>query len=372
MNIPFADALLHYYVARQARARPVPPVSEWRLHETRRVLLVLTTGLGDAVLSTPVLPALRKALPNAEIRLLCRATWVPLFVADPDLNGVISYRGKYRGFLSLVAELRRFLPDIAVILHGNDPDILPLAFLAGSRFIVRIPTEGTRYGFLLSNRHRAGDRATVAGWHYIDNRLRILDTIGVAPIERYPRIHLSPAVRAGVVARMRTRLGGRTYWVMHACAADLYKTWPLEKTRALLERSKSAHPAVAVLLTGSRADREVLQSLAAGLEDVHVVAGEFDIAETAACLAGASCVVAPDTGVLHLAAALGAPVVGLYAPTSASLVGPRSREGTPVIIQKPATCDPSCAKQCPYTPHNCMDQIGVEEVRAALESALAG
>jgi ADP-heptose:LPS heptosyltransferase len=371
MNIPFADDLLYYYVARQARARPVPPVSEWRLRETRRVLLVLTTGLGDAVLSTPVLPALRKALPNAEIRLLCRVAWMPLFAADPDLNGVICYRGKYRRFFSLVAELRRFLPDIAVVLHGNDPDILPLAFLAGSRFIVRIPTEGTRYGFLLSNRYRAGDRATVAGWHYIDNRLRILDTIGVAATERYPRIHLSPAVREGVVAQLRNRLGGRTYWVMHACAADPYKTWPLEKTRAILEHSKSAHPAVAVLLTGSRADSEALRPLAAGLEDVHVVAGEFDIAETAACLAGATCVVAPDTGVLHLAAALGVPVVGLYAPTSASLVGPRSRGGTPVIIQKPPTCDPSCAKQCPYTPHNCMDQIGVEEVRAALESALA-
>ena len=371
MNIPFADGLLYHYVARQARVRPVPPVSEWRLHEARRVLLALTTGLGDAVLSTPVFPALRNALPNAEIRLLCRAPWVPLFAADPDLNGVISYRGKYRGFFTLVAELRRFLPDIAVILHGNDPDILPLAFLGGSRFIVRIPTEGTRYGFLLSNRHRAEDHATVAGWHYIDNRLRILDTIGVAPIERYPRIHLSAAVREDVAAQLRARLGGRAYWVMHACAADLYKTWPLEKTRALLEYSKDARHAIAVLLTGSRADREALQGLAAGLEDVHVVAGEFDIAETAACLAGASCVVAPDTGVLHLAAALGVPVVGLYAPTSAALVGPRSRERTPVIIQKPPTCDPSCAKQCPYTPHNCMDQIGVEEVRSALESALA-
>ena len=371
MNIPFADALLHCYVARQARARPVPLLSEWRLRETRRVLLVLTTGLGDAVLSTPVLPALRKALPDAEIRLLCRAAWVPLFAADPDLNGVISYPGKYRGFFSLVAELRRFPPDIAVILHGNDPDILPLAFLAGSRFIVRIPTEGTRYAFLLSNRHRASDRATVTGWHYIDNRLRILDTIGIAPVERYPRIHLPSAVRESVVAKMRARLGGRAYWVMHARAADLYKTWPLEKTRAILEYSKSAHPAVAVLLTGSKADRETLQELAAGIEDVHVVAGDFDIAETAACLAGATCVVAPDTGVLHLAAALGVPVVGLYAPTSAALVGPRSRERTPVIIQKPPTCDPSCAKQCPYTPHNCMDQIGVEEVRTALESALA-
>jgi ADP-heptose:LPS heptosyltransferase len=173
-----------------------------------------------------------------------------------------------------------------------------------------------------------------------------------------------------MAARLRARLGGRTYWVMHARAADLYKNWPLEKTRAILEHSKSAHPAVAVLLTGSAADREALQRLAAGLADIHVVAGEFDIAETAACLTGAMCVVAPDTGVLHLAAALGAPVVGLYAPTSASLVGPRALRGTAVIIQKPPACTPSCPRHCPNTPHNCMDQISVDEVRAALDSAL--
>jgi len=371
VNIPFADDLLHCYVAQQVRSRPMPPVTEWRLRETQRVLLVLTTGLGDAVLSTPVFPALRKALAGADIRLLCRTGWAPLFSADPDLNGVIPYPGKYRRFFSLLGELRRFRPDLAVVLHGNDPDILPLVFLAGSRFIVRIPTEGTRYGFLLSNRHRPADRAIVPGWHYIENRLRILDTLGVAPAERHPRIYLPSAVRDGFAERMRGRVEGGKYWVLHARAADLYKNWPAEKMRALLEHARRDHPELAVLLTGSEADRDALRPLAAGLAGVQVVAGELDIAHTAACLAGASCVVAPDTGVLHLAAALGVAVVGLYAPTSASLVGPRSRGRAPVVIQKACACEPSRVKQCPYVPRNCMDRIGVDEVCEALESALA-
>ena len=371
MNIPFADELLHWYVARLARKRPVQPISEWRIGGARRVLLVLTTGLGDTVLSTPVLPAVRKALPDAEIRLLCRAAWAPLFASDPDLDGVVRYPGKYRRFLSLVAELRRFAPDITLVLHGNDPDILPLAFLAGSRFIVRIPTEGTRYAFVLSNRQRAEDRATVSGWHYVDNRLRILDTVGIAALDRRPRIHLPEEERRKVAERLRARLGGRAYWILHAFAADLYKTWPVEKARTLLEHSKRTHPGKAVLLTGGGADRVALLGLAHGLENVHVVAGEFDIAATAACLLAAVCVVAPDTGVLHLAAALGVPVIGLYAATSASQVGPRSRAATPVIIQKSCDCEPSRAKQCPYTPRNCMDRIGVEEVGEALDSVLA-
>jgi ADP-heptose:LPS heptosyltransferase len=355
----------------RARARPVAEISEWKLRETRRVLLVLTTGLGDAVLSTPVFPALRKALPDADIRLLCRAAWAPLFDSDPDLSGVIRYPGKYRRFVSLVAELRRFGPDLTVVLHGNDPDILPLAFLAGSRFIVRIPTAGTRFAFLLSNRHRQEDQTTVAGWHYIENRLRILDTLGVPPAERHPRVVLPAAARDGFTTRTGRRFERGKYWVLHARAADLYKNWPVDKTRALLEHARRAHPGLAVVLTGSGDDRDTLQALAAGLEGVHVVAGEFDIANTAACLLGAACVLAPDTGVLHLAAALGVPVIGLYASTSAALVGPRSRGRAPVIIQKGCSCEPSRVKQCPYVPRNCMDQITVEEVRFALESALA-
>jgi ADP-heptose:LPS heptosyltransferase len=369
MNPPFADSLLHAYVARRARARGVESLAHWQPAEARRVLLVLTTGLGDAILSTPVLPALCKALPRADIRLLCRAAWAPLFDADPDLNRVIRYPGKYRRFFGLVRELRGFAPDITVILHGNDPDIVPLAFLAGSRFIVRIPTTGTRYAFLLSNREREADRSTIDGWHYIDNRLRVLDTLGIAPASRTPRIHLDAGLRERTAAKIRARAGTGRYWVLHAFAADPYKTWPAEKIRTLIAQARARHPDDAVVLTGSKADRDALVGLAAGAERVHVFAGDLDIAETAACLERAACVVAPDTGVLHLAAAVGVRVIGLYAATSATLVGPRGGESA--IIQKPRTCDPCFEKKCPYTPRNCMDQIGVAEVWAALEPALA-
>lgn len=377
MNIPLADSLLYAWVRHRSRSIGVASIAALRLEQCKRVLLVLTTGLGDAILSTPVFPALRQALPAADIRLLCRAAWAPLFATDPDLSGVIVYPGKYRRFFPLVSELRRFGPDIAVVLHGNDPDIVALAFLAGSRFIVRIPTAGTRYGFVLSNLARTQDRATVAGLHYVENRLRILDTLGIAPASRTPRIHLDPGLRERIGARIGTRIGtpGARYWVLHALAADAYKVWPLDKARRLIELAAQRHPGTFVILTGSRADRPALDRLKTEMDALkgvaHVLAGELDIAETAACLAGAACVVAPDTGVLHLAAAVGAPVVGLYAPTSATLVGPRAAARIPAIIQKPQTCNPCVDKNCPYTPKNCMDQIGVDEVFAALSPLLA-
>jgi ADP-heptose:LPS heptosyltransferase len=370
VNPPFADALLHSYVSRLARKTPVRPLAELRVSEIRRVLVVLTTGMGDAILSTPVLPALRQAMPQADIRLFCRAAWTPLFFADRSLNGVIPYAGKYRRFFHTLRTLRAFAAELAVVLHGNDPDILPLCYLAGSRFIVRVPTAGTRYGFLLSNAGREPDRATVPGWHYIENRLRVLDTLGIAPVSSVPRIGLAGEPGRRVAALLRADVGDRPYWVMHVYAADAYKAWPLDKARDLLQRALAARPRHAIVLSGSAGDRERLGQLSAGLPGVHNYAGRLDIAETGALLAAAACVLAPDTGVAHLAAALDAPVIALYAPTFANLIGPRARKRQPVILQKPQTCNPCVEKKCPYTPKNCMDQIGVDEVFAALARTL--
>ena len=369
MNLPFADDLLYHYITSKA-LDPAASFEPKQLASMRRVLLMLTTGLGDAVLSSAVFPALRAAMPGAQIRLFCRSAWAPLFMSDPNLDAVVPYHGKYRRFFSSVAALRSFSPDLSVVLHGNDPDIIPLAYLAGSRYVLRVPTRGTRYEFLLANRNRAEDANTVPGLHYVENRLRVLATLGIPAVSDTPKIHLDPGAVAKVSAALHRRLQGAPYWVLHANAADPYKGWPSEKLGELLNMARRHYSRHAVVLTGGSSEINSLRALAGGIDGVHVVAGEFDVAGSAAVLAGAACVVAPDTGILHLAAALDRPVIGLYAPTFSSMVGPRSRQSIPIVIQKPQTCDPCVEKKCPFTPRNCMDQIGPEEVFAALRKQL--
>lgn len=373
MDIPFADAALEWYVRRDGRRRPVMSIAELRLSAVRRVLLMLTTGLGDAVLSTPVFPNLRRALPAADIRLLCRAGWSGLFTHDPDLNGVIEYHGKYRRFFFTLDALKRFAPDLCLVLHGNDPDIIPLAYLAGSRYIARIPWSTTRFDWLLSNRSRPEDATTLPGRHYIENRLRILDTIGVAAADRFPRVQIGREAWFSARAKVPTLAdGGRGYWVYHGFAADLYKTWPVAKAKILLSDALERIPELKVVATGSARQRTALEEILRGLPTERAIntAGSLSMAETAAVLAGAKCVVGPDTGVLHLAAALGVPVVGLYAPTSANLVGPRSRTGKVRIVQKPPVESPCPEKKCLRVPHCCMDQIEVGEVLQALAESV--
>ena len=385
MNLPLADSLLYQLAHWQARRHPVQPIEAFQAGAVRRVLVVLSTGMGDAILSTPVLPVLRQGLPQAEIRLFCRAAWTPLFENDPDLDGLIVYAGKYRRFFSTLRALRTFAPELVVVLHGNDPDILPLCAFSGARFIVRIPTTGTRHTSLLSNRSRSSDASTLPGLHYIENRLRILDTLGLrtkgtestagteaTESSLAPRIHLQATRAAEVVAQLRQRIQSQHYWVMHPCAADPYKVWPMAKARALLEQARQRWPQLAIVLTGSRHDAATLQQLAQGLDGVFNTAGALDIAQTGAVLQQARCVLAPDTGVAHLAAALDTPVVALYAATDARLIGVRPRHAATVILQQPQTCTPCIEKRCNYTgtTQHCMEQISLQSVLQALQSVL--
>ena len=369
MDLPCADGLLGAWVRHASRRRPVEPLANLDLAAVHRVLLVLTTGLGDAVLSTPVFQAVRRALPQARIALFVRGAWAPLFAAEGDLDEVIPYPGKWRRFFATLGRLRGFAPDLTLVLHGNDPDILPLAYLAGSRHIVRVPTAGTRYGRLLSNITREQDRTTVAGLHYIDNRLRVLDSVGIPAARRTPVIRCDDARRAAARAWVAGRLGERPYVVVHPHAADTYKTWPAEQARAFLATALERRPELGFVLTGGSREAPAAAALAAGLpaDRIAVAAGAFDIAGTAALLAGARAVIAPDTGLLHLAAALDVPTIGLYSPTQPSLVGPRAEMASVVALTQPLTCDPCLEKRCPYKPALCMAQFGAAEVLAALD-----
>jgi len=105
---------------------------------------------------------------------------------------------------------------------------------------------------------------------------------------------------------------------------------------------------------------------------VFNTAGALDIAQTGAVLQQARCVLAPDTGVAHLAAALDTPVVALYAATYARLIGVRPRQAATVILQQPQTCTPCIEKRCNYTgtAQHCMEQISLQSVLQALQSVL--
>jgi ADP-heptose:LPS heptosyltransferase len=374
VNLPFADAWL---AGAARRALPDPPLIEsLDIKAVKRVLLVLTTGLGDAVFSSAAFAPIRQTLPQARITLFVRRAWAPLFMNHPHIDAVIEYAGKYRAWFATLRALKAAQPELAVVLHGNDPDIIPLCALSGSRYIVRVPTQGTRHAALLANRERAQDAQTVPGLHYVDNRVRVLDALHLpVPLGAAPELTVDAPSREAMRARLHVLTGGRAWWVLHARAADAYKSIDAPLAHALIQQALDAYPNIVPVITGSAEDAAFAQALCAGItssasQKPISLAGQTTLLETAALLSDARAVVAPDTGVLHLAAALGAPVVGLFAPTRHELVGPRGPGAQPITLQKPLTCTPCLEKQCPHRPVKCMAQFEVTELLQALGAQL--
>lgn len=371
MDIPGLQFALEYYVRRAAMRDPVLPINLEAIRASRRILMAVTTGMGDLILASPVLESLRVALPDAKIGLYCRQAWAPLFREDPRVDEVISYHGKSRRFFSTIAALRRFAPDLVVAPHINDPDVLPMLYLSGARSIVRVPWGTTRFPELLSNRGYEDQRRSIQGVHVVDERLRTIEALGLKIATRVPRVFVGPDNEFAVRSQILAATGCQEYAVMHVFSADVYRTIPADLARQSLLALCQKFPGLAWVLTGSQEDRSSLCKIADGLApQVWVAAGELSIDANAACLGAARGIISPDTGSLHLAAALDRPVLALFsptreAPTREQVVGPRTATAPTRVLEVAAVCDPCVGRRCPHRPVKCLENFRVEEIVVA-------
>lgn len=366
MDVPFLDTVVYLYTKVKNRFDPVSDISLFSSDKIKNLLIVLTTGLGDAVLSTPAISAVRKRFSDAKIFLFGRDGWLSLFRCDHNLNGVIPYRGKYRSVLNTIKSLKDKEIDLALVFHGNDPDIMPMLYFSGIRFIIRIPNDTTRYHFLLSNREIGGSDFLLKDTHYVVNRMRILKLIGADDSDTSLYLDIDSRINE----RIKELINGFTINMelpptligYHMFAADTYKMWVIEKHIELLRRLTESDRCLAFFLTGSKEDREKAEYVrsAVGSDRVSNMAGMFDIEETAALINLMDLSITPDTGLLHVAVALKTPTISLFAPTRYELVGAFQDMDIHHFIQEDLICDPCITKECGFS--RCMDQITVDEV----------
>lgn len=366
MRSKLIDTLLYQYVLhlkrrdlRQTDLRFFDP------SRVRSILLVLTTGMGDAILSTPAMRAARENFPDSRIVLFTKKLWMDLFAHDPYLDAVIPYYGKYRRFFSTMRALRQENFDLVLVLHGNDPDMIPMAYLSGAPFVLRIPNDTTRFRFLLSNREEGGRDYFLPNAHCIVNRLRVLDLIG-AKIST-TRLHLGIDIQSE--RTLSKKLEG---WHIppdtpligvQTTAADLYKMWSGKKYAELTNRLLAEFPRLNVLFTGSKKDirhvNRILEGVPFKARTINA-AGRITLQESAALMKRFVTFLTPDTGPFHMAVALGVPTLGLFAATAYWSTGAYQDQEMHRAVEKGRTCDPCVTKRCHES--RCMDQIQVDEV----------
>ncbi|HUY92336.1 MAG TPA: glycosyltransferase family 9 protein [Pirellulales bacterium] len=354
------------------------------------VLLVKLGPLGEVVHTLPAAQAIREAFPDARIGWVVEQSSASLVRSQPWVDETIEWDRRHWGGLGkLIRRLRTGNWDAAVDFQGLLVSSLIAWFSGAPRRVGFIPSLEAGHWFY--NERLPLESLEI---HAVERHLalaaKLVGAAPAAPIDRPYLLRLPP-----------TRdLHARTNFPMHPSADDLAAVeawgqsrrfnpgreqlvilnphgslsanrWPVNHYVRLVQRLLE-RPQVRVALSGGVRARETCDDIAAPFGDaVWRADGRFSPLGMAALFSQASAVVAGDTGPLHLAAAVGAPVVALFGASSALRTGPYAANA--IVLEAELACSPCGAKACPlkYDPPLCMQQIQVDRVLAAVLSRLA-
>jgi heptosyltransferase-2 len=341
-----------------------------------RILVRATNWVGDAVMALPALEAIRRREPRAHIAVLARA-WVAELYRDQgfaDQLIVFEHAGRHAGIGGverLARELRRERFDVALLLQ-NAFQAAWLAWRAG--IPRRIGYARDRRSWLLTQAvelPQAGEIPSQEPYYYLE-LLRRAGWLEQLPQLSAVTMRVSDAARQNGESKLRAagaREAARRVAMAPGAAYGAARLWPVERYAALADRAV-AELDVDVVLVGSTADRDAEQRIAEAMRRKPVMlAGQTSIGELPGVLRACGAFVGNDSGAMHVAAAVGLPVVGVFGPTDPEATAPLSDRMT--VVREPVECSPCFLRACPVD-HRCMQRIEVERVFDALRASLIG
>jgi heptosyltransferase-2 len=319
----------------------------------RTLIVRLPNWLGDTVMAVPALRALRAGLPAT--RLAVAGPWTALLAGQDLADTLIEYPRAWTARLRAADAVRDLRADAAVLLP-NSFEAAAAAWYWGATRRVGFAVNGR--GWLLTDRLPL----PAPRRHQVDEYGLLLAPLGLAVAAPEPR--LAPplegsALRAEARALLQearvTRETGRLVGLHLGAAFGASKVWPTERVAAFC-RLALDEGTVPVLLGTAREAADAAAILAT--VTVPSLVGRDRAALLPAILSEIDVLICGDTGVGHLAAALGTPVVTLFGPTDWRLTAPR---GPVAVVRHPVPCSPCFYRACPIE-HPCLRGIPVSEV----------
>jgi heptosyltransferase-2 len=337
----------------------------------KKILVMRYRFIGDTVLTVPFLRNLREAFPAAQIDLMLEPFSGQVIEGCPYVDRVIPFefktihtysaaaeRGKVAGYIHYWRLIRNEHYDAAFVLKRSLSSAL-LVRLAGVPRRIGFATEGR--GVLLT------DRVTYRhDQHEVENFLdclRLLDVpINSKALELWPNPENDKKV-AAIMAQTGWKDGSPKV-IIHAAASLPAKQWPLDRFAAVMNVLRDKHHARFVY-TGSAGDAVLYRSIEKlgpfnGLD----LCGITNVRENLSVYKGADLFFGVDSGPMHMAAAVGVPVVALFGPTDERKWGPWGEGHT--VITKRLSCYPCKPHKC--ADNECMKQISVEDALVAVEN----
>ncbi len=332
-------------------------------------ILVCQTGgwIGDMVLLTPALRALKQAFPESRLELLLRPRVADLMESHPYVDACLvdgKAEGCCRSLTKLVRQIRDKSFDLAVVLHPTSFRNALLPFLG--RVPTRIGTNVSGRGMLLTKSCR--DDTNI---HEVHRYLRVLQLLDIDTasdgLEFWhtdtDRHIIENLLRAEGVSRgdrlIAVSLG--TTWTT--------KRWDPVNFTSVIQQITRLVPEAKVLLTGSPTEQILTEALPAALPTINLV-GKTSILQLGALLEKCEVCLTCDSGPMHIAAAVGTPTVALFGPTDPVRHRPYGIGHT--VIEKPVSCRPCYKRMCHRHDalYLCMQEIGTGEVVKAVETRL--
>jgi heptosyltransferase-2 len=334
-----------------------------------KILVRAPNWVGDAVMAIPALEAIRRMHARDEISILARPVVADLIFGQLFANRVLSYdyRGKHGGWLGrekLVAELRKEKFEVAVLLQ-NAFEAAWLARRAG--IPERIGYARDARGLLLTKAIRVPRVGEIPKHesHYYLELLRRAGWIETSQPISTIRLMVTDAARAAAESALRAAGARESAWRCAIAPGASYgaaKCWPPERFALLADRLISESGAD-VIFFGTPGEKEIAARIRSKMKSrVTSLVGQTSMRDLPALFACCSAFIGNDSGAMHVAAAAGLPVIGIFGSTDPDATAPVTERFT--LIRETVSCSPCFLRRCPVD-HRCMTRISVDSVFTA-------
>ncbi len=348
------------------------PGAQWAAGAPRRVLCIKLKHIGDVLLMTPVVSALRRAWPGCAVAALVPRGTEAMLAHNPDVAAVITLdRGAGIGDAwRALRTVRRFAPDLVLEMGQGDREAV-FGWLSGARQRVGYApgrSGGWRRGLLTRAVPWNGDQ------HMVETNLDLLRACGMAVTASQPVLVVPPESRDRMTARLASAglVAHQPLVVVHPVSRWLFKAWPEAGCAAVLA-SLAGRRDIAVAVTSGPDAREVdaaRRILTRVTEPVIDLVGQTSLFDLAAVLERAVLFLGVDSAPMHMAAALDVPVIALFGPSGERSWGPWG-DGHRVLAS-PLPCRPCGRDGCLGSKRSyCLEALPAQAVVEAAEAALA-
>ena len=337
-----------------------------------RVLCIKLKHIGDVLLATAAIRALRRAWPSCQIAALVPEGTEEVLQGNPDLTAIFTHdRGAgLAGAWRTIRAIRRYAPSLVLEMGGGDREAI-LGWLSGARLRVGYApgmSGGWRRILLTQSVSWNGNQ------HIVETNLDLIRACGLTAVAGQPVL----AVRSEAAGRMSARLQaaglgvGQPLIVVHPVSRWLFKAWP-EVSCAGVLASLAHRREYAVAVTSGPEAREVsavTRIVQRAAVPVINLAGQTSLADLAAILQRAVLFLGVDSAPMHMAAALGVPVVVLFGPSGEHSWGPWGAGHT--VLTSPFLCRPCGQDGCLGSKRSdCLEAISAQAVLEAVDALLA-